>query len=328
MSVRGLFYGLPLRTSGEGVIDAATFPGRANDYIGRGKSGEPLVLIAFNGPDTYKPSIQLRHVSIDFAAACRVSTDECGVVERNFVLISCSAEDPALFDFFLNVSESILSSLSSEPTLVQIHRHVEQFVELFRRLLLPSSRSVKGLWAELFALASSHMPEEWLGAWHANSVEKFDFAWPNLRVEVKATEMPLRVHEFSLDQLSPPGNTAVMIVSILLRRSGSGEGVMDLAVRIVRQLGPTSPLATKLWANIADSLGSDFSEQVDVRFDSSFAAQSLRVVKSDEIARPVVSDPRVHDVHFKVDISAAAERSPLTLRGICGANVQSTKSLR
>lgn len=322
-SFKELFYRLPLRSEPEGTINAAQLPNRINDYVGRGKSGEPLVLIAFRGPDSYKPPIQLRHIAIDFAAACRVNTDESGIVERNFVLISCSAEDPALFDFFLNASEGIVSSLPSEPTLAQVHRHVELFVELFRRLLLPSPRSVKGLWAELFVLASSAEPEGWLSAWHVSGVEKFDFAWPQFRIEVKATEMPLRVHEFSLQQLDGFGDAIVMIASILLRRSGSGEGVMELADRIVRRLDPASPLVTKLWMNIAESLGSDFSDQIDVRFDSTYAAQSLRLIKSIEIPRPVVTDTRVHDVHFKVDVTSVAEMSSTSLEQLCGVITRS-----
>jgi hypothetical protein len=324
LSLRELFYALPLRSEAEGIVDAAPLSNRINDYVGRGESGEPLVLIAFKGSDSYKPPIQLRHIAIDFAAACRVKTDESGIIERNFVLISCSAEDPALFDFFLKASEGIVSSLPGEPTLAQVHRHVELFVELFRRLLLPSPRSVKGLWAELFVLASSSEPEGWLNAWHVSGVEKFDFAWPKFRIEVKATEMPLRVHEFSLHQLDGCGDATVIIVSILLRRSGSGEGVMDdLADRIVRHLDPASPLVTKLWMNVAESLGSDFSDQLDVRFDSTYAAQSLRAIRSIEIPRPVVTDSRVHDVHFKVDVSGVAERSAMSLEGVCAAVLRS-----
>jgi len=323
LSLKELFYELPLRSEAEGAIDATALPDRINDYVGRGKSGEPLLLIAFRGPDSYKPPIQLRHIAIDFSAACRVNTNESGIIERNFVLISCSAEDPALFDFFLNASEGIVSSLPGEPTLAQVHRHVELFVELFRRLLLPSPRSVKGLWAELFVLASSSEPEGWLRAWHVSGVEKFDFAWPRFRIEVKATEMPLRVHEFSLHQLDGSGDATVMIASILLRRSGSGEGVMELANRIVRHLNPASPLATKLWMNVAESLGSDFSDQIDVRFDSKYAAQSLRLIKSIEIPRPVVTDARVHDVHFKVDVTSVAEMSSMNLEQFCEAIAQS-----
>jgi hypothetical protein len=78
-----------------------------------------------------------------------------------------------------------------------------------------------------------------------------------------------------------------------------------------------------LW-NGCQSLGSDFSDQIDVRFDSTYAAQSLRAIRSTEIPRPVVTDSRVHDVRFKVDVTSVVERSSMTLENVCAAIIRSS----
>ncbi len=312
-----LFQMLPGNVNEPGKLTGARILGRPADYVARGPEGEPLLLLAFSGPDQLRPPIRLKHLKVNFSSSsCRVQEIGEGTKEGIFIVISCGAEDPALFGLFLNAAEALLAELSQMPTLEEVQGRVSLFVELFRKLSSPSTRSIKGLWAELLVIASSRDPAAWVKAWHSQATDKFDFSFAATRVDVKASEMPRRVHEFALEQLEPPSGNAGYIVSVLLRRDVSGTGVLGLAERVAEAIAYNASLIEKLWRNIAEAMGSDFSDAMDLLFDVAHAEQSLSVIDSSRVPKPTVGDARVFDVRFKVDITEEAMASRRQLRDV------------
>ncbi len=176
-----------------------------------------------------------------------------------------------------------------------------------------------GLWAELFVILQSRNIARALESWHADPFERFDFSWAAGCLEVKAAVKDVRQHEFALEQLRSPIGGVGYVASMLLQPLSGGVGVVDLANAIERAVAAYPGLRQKLWKNIAAFLGSDFSQQLDRRFDLSYAERGLAVYAMGDVPAPQQpSDPRITAVRFRVDMTAvtsSVSRTPAEALG-------------
>lgn len=311
------FVALPSPDTSSTDLQAKVIPGRKADYLAKGASGEPIALLQVSSFHTAKPSLQLRHIRIEYAQECRIKEEGRSIVAGQFVVIACSADNPTLYELFVRSAHALVDSIPVEPSAAQVEGCVKAFVELFRKLQHPGLRTIKGLWAELFMIASSTSPKDMVAAWRTDIHEKFDFSYARTHIEVKSSELPQRVHEFSLSQLNSVGGTTIYIASLLLRRSSGGVGVLDLAAQIASKLSARSDLATKLWTNIAQSLGEDFSALSDVMFDDAYARHSLKFLHVDAV--PSIREPlasEILDVRLRIDISRIAEEQAIARNNV------------
>jgi putative PD-(D/E)XK family protein DUF4420 len=319
-SLRNLFQELPITASEGAPLSGAQIPWRQGDYVARGVDGEPLVLVAVEATDSVPPSLRLRHVRVDYSATCRIRDGSARLTEGCFAVIACSADDPELFNFFLNGADAMVAALPVGSPVAEVRRSVSAFVELFRVLAAPASRTIAGLWAELFVISEQPNAVRWMGAWREQVSDKYDFSFDGIRLDVKASEMPTRIHHFSLEQLVPPRPARGYIVSIKLRRSAGGIGLVDLAERVARRVTSVPALGEKLWRNMSESLGSDFCESLDVRFDEEFAREQLRVIDSSAIPSVHEYDTGVFDIRFCADISTICDESATSLEDLAEAS--------
>jgi hypothetical protein len=282
-------------------ISGSRIPWRRSDFVARTTADEPVVLIAAE-PGPGFPAIRLRHLEVDFGARCKIREQAGADTEGDFVSIQGRELSAELVDVFLTVMESLLAALPSQPHLPQVRQAVHDVSELFRALEVPARRDAQGLWAELFVIATRDHSTDWLRAWRITSSDKFDFTFGVVLVDVKSTQLPRRLHTFSLDQLSPPEGATAYVASVLVRPSASGPGVLGLAERIAAKVAESRDLVDKVWRNTVEALGRDFGELTDLRFDEAYAQQTLRFLPSELIPRPRQVDQGVTNVRFDADI--------------------------
>jgi hypothetical protein len=292
-------------TGGIDRLAGTRIPWRAADFIARNVNDEPLLLISADATGGH-PAIQLRYLRVDFGARCRISEQDETEVEGDFVVIAGRELTPELLTLFLRVMDGLLRTLPNRPQLSEVREAVHAIAELFRSLEVPARRSVQGLWAELFVIAVSGDTASWLRAWRRTASEKFDFAFNTVRVDVKSGQSSRRLHSFSLEQLVPPEGSTAYVASVLVRQGASGVGILGLADRLANDVAEHGDLVDKIWRNTAETLGRDFSELMDLRFDEAHAQQTLRFVPADLVPRPRQVDPGVANVRFESDIDAVA----------------------
>ena len=284
-------------------FSAISLAGRRSDYLAKAADGSPVFLLQDASPASYSPAIELKHVSVQFHSTCRVTTTS-GTVEDQFAVVSCDATAPELHEVFVRCVAAAVEQLSLKASTSELQRCVQALLDLFRALGRPSSREVTGLWAELFVILQSKNVARALESWHADQFERFDFSWASGCLEVKAAVKDVRQHEFALEQLQTPIGGSGYVASILLQPLSGGLGVVDLANDIERVVAAQPALRQKLWENIAATLGSDFSERLDRRFDPSYAERSLAVYAMGDVPAPQQpSDPRITGVRFRVDMA-------------------------
>jgi hypothetical protein len=278
---------------------------RARDFVAKNADDQPIVLIAANDIGGY-PSIQLRHLRVDFGLRCKVSEDNEREFEGNFVSITGLDLATDLSKLFMRVAEGLLRALSTDPSSDEIRHAVLELSDLFRALETPGRGTLQGLWTELLVIVDSDAPEDWVKGWREAENETFDFAFFATRMDVKSSQSQRRVHEFSLGQLQAPSGSVAYIASALVRRSAGGVGVLGLADRIAAMIADNSSLVSKIWRNVIGTLGQDFCESADVLFDEAYSRQSLRFIPAERVPRPRHIDLGVTNVRFLADIDEVA----------------------
>jgi hypothetical protein len=143
-------------------------------------------------------------------------------------------------------------------------------------------------------------------AWRSKVDDRFDFAIGDVRLEVKASSVRQRVHNFSLEQCHPPYGTIGILVSVFTETSGGGLSLLELVERVENQVRDRVDLVLKVQEAVADSLGSSVASALTMRFDEDVARSSLCVYEIESI--PAVREPlppEISQVRFRSDISCA-----------------------
>jgi hypothetical protein len=285
-------------------FNAVRLHGERNDYLGKDQQGSPVFLIADDGEPLYRPIVQHRHLSAAFCMLCGLNVDGVDVVGK-FALIRFEGNAPELHELFIRCVRAAIADLPTSAQTPDIEARVNRLLGLFRSLARPAGREISGLWAELFCISASGDIPVAVDRWHADNTEAFDFSWSQGRLEVKSTVGAFRIHDFSLDQLRPPSNGSGYVASLVLKAANCGDGVLDLARQIEAKLEGQPDLQAKLWALLVQSLGADFSESLDRRFDTDLAGRQLVLFRMQDIpSLAPVDDTRISAVRFRADLSA------------------------
>src|SRR5258708_21198704 len=121
-----------------------------------------------------------------------------------------------------------VEAIGEQPTVEELQIVIDRLVELLRALSLPPTRTIFGLWAELYLIYRSRDAVRMASAWHQNPGDLYDFAAGVQRLEVKAPGATTRRHHFTIEQLVPPLHVQDLISSLILERSTAG--VSEMAI--------------------------------------------------------------------------------------------------
>lgn len=290
-------------SSSADTFNAAPLKSVRRDFLGKDQHGAPVFLIADEGAPAYRPVVQHRHLSAAFGVLCRLSVDGAEIVGR-FALVRFEGNAAELHELFIRCVQAAIEDLPEASETSDIETRVARLLALFRSLARPAGREISGLWAELYCIAISGNVAVAVERWHSDNNEVFDFSWAQGRLEVKSTIGTFRIHDFALDQLRPPNGGAGYVASLVLKPSGAGVGVLDLARQVEAALPGQHQLQAKLWAVLVQSLGADFSDALDRRFDADLARSQLMIFRMEDIpCVPPVADARISSVRFKADLS-------------------------
>jgi hypothetical protein len=301
-------------------FNAIQLPGLRQDYLGKDQLGAPVFLVADEGEPVYRPVVQHRHLSAAFSMLCSLNVDGAEVVGK-FALIRFEGNELELHELFIRCVWAAIADLPASAETPAIEARVNRLLGLFRALARPAGREISGLWAELFCIVASGDVPVAVDRWHTDNSDTFDFSWGQGRLEVKSTVGAFRIHDFSLDQLQPPVGGFGYVASLVLKAANGGAGVLDLAKKVEVQLNGDLRLQAKLWAQVVQSLGADFSEALDRRFDTELAAKQLVLYRMEDVPSvPPPLDARVSYVRFRTDLSSVhssfGERGIAALRNL------------
>ena len=272
-------------------------------FFGRDSGGFPCLLLAARNTSAKAP-VRLAGIGVRFAIPCRIALSDGQEATETLTTVICTSQNPVVQGYFVHVCETIVRIVGPQPTLQRVIDAVRRLVDLFQRLSRPSSRSVTGLFGELYAIHVSTSPATAVEAWRSTIDDRFDFSIGEIRLEVKASSTRQRAHSFSLEQCAPPPATLGILISLFVETSGGGLSLLELIERIEQQLDGDVDLILKLQETVAGGLGATAATALSMRFDEDLARSSLQVYELEAI--PAIRDGvpgEVSQVRFRSDIS-------------------------
>jgi hypothetical protein len=296
---------MPITTTAGNSLSAVPIPGSPAHRLAKDASGSPCLLVQQAPSHSCAAPIRLENLRVSFSVLCTV-TDPGGKQEQNtFTIVRCAAANGALFPHFLKIISPIVTALGPSPTPAAIGRAISGLVVLFQAISAPAKKTVQGIWAELLLIRLSSDPRAMATAWHRDPVEHFDFAAGPQRIEVKSSMNRKREHFFSLEQLTSPGHSRIVVASVFVERVGGGVSLQKLFddTRALLQADPQ--LLSRYDAVFYSSLGSGWADAMDEAFDWELATESIAYYPAELIPRPENPTPHsVFDVRFRSDLGA------------------------
>jgi hypothetical protein len=280
--------------------------GFENHRIAKDKYGNPTLLlsVAEHSNKNLIADFKLQNVSAYFDFKCKVKQTE-NVIERKFTVISFIGDDISLRKYFLKLCSALIEDLGNCPNQEELRNEISRFIELLSLAIEPPTKTIQGLWAELFIISECNNPEFLLRCWHLIPEEKYDFNSGEERIEVKSSSTNQRIHNFSLDQLNSPTETKTLIISVFVKQASMGKSILMLQNEISEMVPYKTELIEKMLLQIALTLGSTINDSEKLKFDIQLAKDSIRFYRAEDI--PQIEQKniplQVTDVHIKSDLS-------------------------
>jgi len=273
--------------------------------IGVNFLGFPVILISSKFDQTHlsQKNIKLKYIELTHNLECKVSENGKSKI-NNYSVIVFKSNEETLQNYFLGIAQSLLNSLSKNPTQKEVFETFKNFVEIFRSLTETPTKTIQGLWAELILIEQSKDPETLINYWHSIPEEKFDFNADSEKLEVKSSSTLERTHIFSAEQLNPTNDSQVIIVSVFTKQISTGLNVLDLLEKIANRI-TENELKEKIYIVVSKTLGNTFEQTTKIRYDFELAKNSLRFYRHQDISKVerINIPQRVSDVKFKSDLT-------------------------
>ena len=305
----------PPETANRSLFNAVGLEGFAFAKVAISSEGFPVMLISSIADSTsfFQKNVRLKYLELTHNTECKVS--EGGNINYAvYTVIIFKSDQPFLQRYFLGIAETLIKSLSAKPTQKEVAETFKGFVEIFRALSDAPTKTVHGLWSELFVIETSKQPNTLLNYWHCKPEEKFDFNADVEKLEVKSSSSLERIHTFASEQLNPSPDKQVIISSVFLKQTTHGQGIADLANSIQPRIADND-LAEKMFAIISATLGNKLEQSIKIKFDYDLAKNSLRFYRHQDVHKiEKINIPnKVSEVRYKSDLTDLKPIQPVQL---------------
>jgi len=287
-------------------FSAQPIPGYEPHRLAKDAYDTPSLLISVTDfSESGRPiPIKLEHLTVQYDMDCRIFQSDGSAEESRFTVIRCTEIDKALQTYFLRSIGAILVSLGTTPSRRDVAHAIKSLTSLFSAMAEKPRKSVQGLWAELLVIARAQDIATMVAAWHITPEDRYDFNSKDQRIEVKSTSLRVRQHNFTLEQLCPPTGVTLLIASLFVEYAGAGTSVMELAEQIRSRISDNPDLLLHVDQIISLTLGENWRDALEARFDIELAEDSLAFFEVSTI--PIIDrnlPPGVSDVRFRSDLT-------------------------
>ena len=306
MDLRLVYDALPVPApSGGPTYSVREVEGATSYLVGKDGASRPALLVRTANSGRSFPAIKLQAFEAYFSVLCTLQDQDSTPTSARIAVIMCPAQDEDTVRFFLSVCGSLIGLVGPEPDPDELWRAANRIASLFQKLLRPPTRSVNGLFGELFTIWRSVDPVAMAEMWRSDPQSRFDFSGDLLRLDIKTTTGRLRSHVLSFEQANPPAGTVAVIASLFVERVGRGLSLGDLLTQLGVILSTKPELLIKLQEQTAETLGNALQPSLEVHFDLALSKDSFRLFRATAIPALRGELPfGVTSVHFTSDFSS------------------------
>ena len=282
-------------------------PGYESYLVGKDSDSCACLLITTADSSQRQPApLRLESVDVQFELPCNLRKEHEPERTGRFTVLRCLSIDRETVRYFLSICRAILGLLGDSPPRHEVASAVKRLVAIFQSATKPPTRSINGLFGELYFIRRSHNPVRTLAAWRIDDTSRFDFVDGDVRLEVKTASGRNRTHVFSYEQCNPPPGTVAAAVSMFVERVSTGLSLRVLLDEIEELVAARPDLVLKLHEVTTATLGSHFNEALSLAFDNRLAQASLRLFDVADVPAIRGALPAgVSDLHFRSDLSSS-----------------------
>ena len=290
----------------EPTFSARRIPGNPRVFVARDLKSHACLIFDAGVPEGPRvPAIRLANLDAQFAVKCRLTEDAQTFVAGYYTIVRCTNPDSEVVRYFYGVGEALLQLVGDQFTHETLAHAVSRLADVFQKMSRPPSRSLNGLFGELFLILRSKDVVSALSAWHLDSSARFDFVMGDQRLEVKTSAGRARIHTFSYDQCSPPEGTQALVASLFVEHAAGGLSLEGVLREISDRVGHRPDLILKLHELTADALGAQLASALLVEFDTRVSDASLGVYEAASVPAVRGTLPGgVSEVRFRSDLGA------------------------
>ncbi|MBS1636474.1 MAG: PD-(D/E)XK motif protein [Bacteroidetes bacterium] len=297
------------------TFNATPIPEFSSFRIAVNCEGYPVLLIPTDNSirSLAFKNFKLKYLQLEQSIECKI-TESGNETTNKFTVITFTSNERGLQEYFLKISETFIKTLNTKANSQQIIDALIRFVEVFRALNELPTKTVQGLWSELFFIYNSKNPEVLLNYWHNLPEEKFDFNFGVEKIEVKSSASMERIHIFASEQLNPLEDQQVLIVSLFVRPSNTGISIENL-VDFISNKVKDPDLIQKLNSIVGRTLGSTLEQSIGLKYDLQIAKESCKLYRHQDIKKIEKVDipDEVHEVKYKSDLTHVSSIDITTL---------------
>lgn len=261
----------------------ASLPTIKNHKLGVSQNGQPMFFIKCDdNTKTKSLDINLEFISVLYKRQCQLINKQGKIEEDIYTVISFKSDSDYLQEYFLKIVFVLIKNISEKPLLKDLKIEIEKLINLFTKFSKPALKTIQGLWAELLIIEQSNNPDYLIQSWHCSTTDKYDFNNGIDKIEVKSTVKSRRIHNFSLEQLTPNLSSKLIVASIFTIETGTGTTIFDLVESIENKIKDKN-LGFRVNEMVAVTLGKDFEKSFDIFFDYQFAVDTIQYYNSFDI---------------------------------------------
>lgn len=276
-----------------------------NHKIGISQNGQPMFFIKCDDNKKAKSlDTNLEFISVLYNRQCQLINKKGKIEEDIYTIISFKSDSDYLQEYFLKIVFVLIKNISEKPLLKDLKIEIEKLINLFTKFSKPALKTIQGLWAELLIIEQSKNPDYLIQSWHSSTTDKYDFNDGIDKIEVKSTVKNRRIHNFSLEQLTPNLSSKLIVASIFAIETGTGTSVFDLVESIENKIKDKN-LAFRVNEMVAVTLGNDFEKSFDIFFDYQFAVDTIQYYNSLDV--PIINKndipSNITNIKFDCDLT-------------------------
>lgn len=283
----------------------ASLPTIKNHKLGISQNGQPMFFIKCDDNTKAKSlDTNLEFISVLYNRQCQLINKKGNIEEDIYTVVSLKSDSDYLQEYFLKIVFVLIKNISEKPLLKNLKIEIEKLINLFTKFSKPPLKTIQGLWAELLIVEQSKNPDYLIQSWHSSTTDKYDFNDGNDKIEVKSTAKSRRIHNFSLEQLTPNLSSKLIVVSIFAIETGTGTTIFDLVESIENKIKDKN-LAFRVNEMVAVTLGNDFEKSFDIFFDYQFAVDTIQYYNSFDIPTINRTDipSNITNIRFDCDLT-------------------------
>lgn len=283
----------------------ASLPTTKNHKLGISQNGQPMFFIKCDDNTKAKSlDTNLEFISVLYNRQCQLINKKGKIEEDIYTVISLKSDSDYLQEYFLKIVFVLIKNISEKPLLKDLKIEIEKLINLFTKFSKPALKTIQGLWAELLIIEQSKNPDYLIQSWHSSTTDKYDFNDGIDKIEVKSTVKNRRIHNFSLEQLTPNLSSKLIVASIFAIETGTGTTIFDLVESIENKIKDKN-LAFRVNEITAITLGKDFEKSFDIFFDYQFAIDTIQYYNSFDVPTINRTDipSNITNVRFDCDLT-------------------------